>query len=140
MTADIMNRWQETSAKVEAMGIYQSSPGWSSPKLMKVQSSSVLSPNRWGYSLVEITIDDIADPTTWTEEFTETDGDVAINLIESPNTATVAMGITLSEIPAGFSLQPIAVGTVIWAQFNIEPGANEFLCVFSATNQFHGTC
>lgn len=136
---------------------------WTGPHLMRVDSSEQMQtleviadpeadppvageppvdiPNRWLYDLVGVQINDIRDPSTWSEPGSiETEGNYAINMIEAPNTDTVALGVTLSELPAGFSLQPIPDGTLVWAYFASDSEEPGFQCVFSATNQFDGSC
>ena len=96
--------------------------------------------NRWQYDLQEVSIDVITNPETWGTMTRATDGDYAINLTEVPNSDTHCMGVDLANLPAGFELQPIPDGAIVWAYFNILAEDPGFMCVFSSTNQFDGVC
>lgn len=142
LSADILNDFQQTSNQVDQMYQPFQGPTWSGPHLMRVKLSEEMPdvPNRWLYDLVGIQINDITDPTTWYEQDFETDGPYAINMVEAPNSDTVALGVTLSSLPQGFNLKPIPDKTLVWAYFTPDSGQPGFQCVFSATNQFDGTC
>ena len=150
LSADILNQFQDTSRQVEQMYNPFAGPTWDGPHLMKVVESEAMQttadpavdiPNRWLYALIAIGIEDIRDPDTWTNDTSlSTEGLFAINMVEAPNTATDALGVPIDELPEGFELQPIPDKTLVWAYFSIEVGDPGFLCVFSATNQFHGEC
>ncbi|MCP4813898.1 MAG: hypothetical protein GY888_15435 [Planctomycetaceae bacterium] len=149
LTADILNNYQDVSRAVEQAYEPFQGPTWAGPYLMKVKLSEAMQttddppvdiPNRWLYDLVGMQVEDIRVPSTWYEQDFETDGPYAINMVEAPNTDTVALGVTRSSLPTGFSLQPIPDGTLVWAYFTPDVGQPGFQCVFSATNQFDGTC
>jgi len=162
LTADILNSFQQSTNQVDQMYEPFKGPTWSGPHLMRVKLSEQMQtlevvadpdadppvtgeppvdiPNRWLYDLVGMQVEDIRDPSTWYEQDFETDGPYAINMVEAPNTDTIALGVTLSSLPTGFSLQPIPDGTLVWAYFTPDSGEPGFQCVFSATNQFDGDC
>jgi len=162
LSADILNSFQSTTNQVDQMYGQFQAPTWSGPHLMRVKLSEQMQtlevvadpdadppiageqpvdiPNRWLYDLVGMQVEDIRDPSTWYEQDFETDGPYAINMVEAPNTDTTVLGVPVSNLPDGFSLQPIADGTLVWAYFTPDTGQPGFQCVFSATNQFDGTC
>ena len=66
-----------------------------------------------------------------------------LNLAELNNTHLEIMGVQRSQIPSGFTLDPIDNGSFVMAW--IAPAASddndiENLCVFYAMNQYSGTC
>ncbi len=149
LSADILNSFQSTTNQVDQMYAPFQGPTWSGPHLMKVKLSEQMQttddppvdiPNRWLYDLVGMQVEDIRDPSTWYEQDFETDGPYAINMIEAPNTDTIALGVAISSLPSGFSLQPIPDDTLVWAYFTPDTGQPGFQCVWSATNQFDGGC
>ena len=175
LTADVLNDWQDTSRKVEQMGDPYQPAGWTGPMLCKVEASTpmirrgdelspgdpdndppippaygpdVEVPNRWLYDLVQINMGSPVDSTQWTAGPGGTAGDFAINLAETANSDTHAMGVDLDNLPEGFELQPVADGTLVWAYFTTAPferGSTYaehqgFIAAFESTNQFDGEC
>ncbi len=173
LTADVLNDWQETSNTVSNMGAPQAQQGWQGPKLVRVLSSSdmvargpetspgdptedppvpptygddITVPNRWWYEVEELSIKNPTDSEAW--KVTSPRVMTAINTIEMGNTETQAMGVTLANLPSGFSLQPIADGTILHAWTCVSPFVKGethkefqgYVLAFSATNQFDGEC
>lgn len=173
LTADVLNDWQDTSNTVKNMGTPQASIGWQGPKLVRVMSSTEMNargpetdpgdptadppvpptyddditvPNRWWYEVEELSIKNPTDSEAW--KVTSPRVMTAINTEEMANTETVALGITLADLPTGFSLQPIPDGTIALAWTCTTPHVRGethaefqgYVLAFSSTNQFDGTC
>ena len=173
LTADVLNTWQATTNAVSNMAPANVPNGWSGPKLIRITDSTDMNargpqtdpgdpeadppvpptydaditiPNRWWYDVEEISLKNPADKDSW--KVTSPRPMVAINLAEAANTDTQAMGITLADLPSGFSLQPIPDGTVVLAWTCSSPYEkgethNEFkgyVLAFTLANQFDGSC
>lgn len=147
LTPDVMNNWQDTARAVEQMSTPFSKNAWEGPYLMTVMGSTemldendVIIPNRWRYDLNEVSIDDVTDTDSWSRQNRTTDGEYAINLFEANNTASTVMNVDVANLPSGFSLQPVDTGAYVWAFFNVSSAPEGFVCIFTYTNQFDGSC
>ena len=112
---------------------------WDPPGLFKIVSSVSLAANKWKYRLQECGIDSltgeifIPNPIRF-----DTETERAFNLAELNNTATVASGLTVANIPGGFTLQPVANGTLVWATMRYDE--NGLICIFNLAGEFFGAC
>lgn len=105
------------------------------PTLMRVVSSTEQVDdndnglNRWDYEI---------NYGNWTDETTLSSvADFAAeNVWEKSNDGSVAMGITVANLPSGFSLQPCPDDTFVLAFYS--PQSMKWL--FQWPNQFDGTC
>lgn len=74
---------------------------------------------------------------------------VALNMVEMNNSSLNIMNVQTSNLPAGFTLQPVPTSThaLVWlapmefdATDTTTPGMQGFVAYFSYTNQFDGDC
>ena len=103
----------------------------------KITGSADLGPNRWAYSITEMSLNVDGTFSTLTSGRTGT----AYNTLEANNIATGIQGSgdDVSEFPAGITLQPIGIGAVVFINTitNCE-SADEYL--FAVANNAGGDC
>ncbi len=72
----------------------------------------------------------------------------SLNISELNNSDTEIMGVQVSNLPAGFTLQPVPTNTFVWCWTAQTPvvtdgtnvGEQGYLILFEYTNQFDGSC
>jgi hypothetical protein len=104
----------------------------------KVLSSEVIDDNRWKYVVQPVTVQllDTDAPVTAApadEAFHE-----AWNVYEVANTSTVAMGITVADLPGTFDLQPIPDDSIVPGFYT--QGEERMAVLLFWPNQFDGAC
>ena len=95
--------------------------------------------NRWKYQLESLKF----DPQTGTigspaDKFTLPRAGVW-NVCELANTQTVAMGITIANLPGTFALQPVPDGTIVPVWLGVDD-SSEWTGFLIWPNQFDGEC
>jgi hypothetical protein len=114
----------------------------------RIKSGAVLlsgSTNRWRYTWEEVVVkDDNAVVATATRRANGTDASTyAINLCEmcqQPGGATkVGPGVTISSIPAGYAVAPIAENTCVLMHAMQRASGKQLFC-FSMPNAIDGSC
>ena len=104
----------------------------------KVLSSSVVDSNRWKYIVQPVTVqlldtDAPAVGSTAISAYHE-----AWNVYEVANTSTVAMGITVANLPGTFELKAIPDDTIVPGFYTQGEGRMAVLLFWP--NQFDGAC
>lgn len=116
--------------------------------IAKIKTTPVLlsgSTTRWRYAWEEVVLkDDNTVITTATRRASGTDATTyAINLCElcqaGASPTKVGPGVTISTIPAGFTLQPIAANTCV-IMYALRRASGKQLFCFSMPNAIDGSC
>ena len=116
--------------------------------IAKIKASPVLlsgSTTRWRYAWEEVVLkDDNTVVTTSARRANGTDATTyAINLCElcqaGASPTKVGPGVTISTIPAGFTLQPIAANTCV-IMYSLRRASGKQLFCFSMPNAIDGAC
>lgn len=112
-------------------------------------------PYKWGYDFVIVDPTDNADlATANSASYTSLgtgagDSPTALNLYELNNSATVQMGVQVSNLPSGITLQPVPSTThvMLWLapmpyvdENSTTPGEPGWVAYFHYPNQFDGEC
>lgn len=152
LTPEILNHWNAAADQVFNPGSPWEEIAWHGPVLAQVVDSTAMgeaNPNRWFYDLQPVDFKTLEDMDQLvTISLGSTEGNHAINLAECSNTATTALGVTLDNLPEGFSLQPIPDDSLVWAYYRPfafvtdSDDVNEqgFVAAFTQTNHFDGAC
>ena len=146
LTADKLNRLTENSAKVEAfdLGAAPRPARAFGPVPCEITGSAQMTApasGKWLYSVKEIKF--TTDRTT-SEATNGWTCDNVVNLRELGNTTTEMDGVTVSELPGTFDLQPIPTGALVMVWFAGNTDETEDAQVFSAFfeqgSKFYGAC
>ncbi len=168
MDAEFINELQNTIDRTTPTDPFNAQ-AWQGPYLAVIKGHEVIEDDlKWKYELEFIT----PAATTWENEDdppvvkTLADGDLlsecwnylglgtgegvyaALNITEIANSSTNVMGIDPSNLPAGFTLQPVPTGAFVWCRVGTTPyteggtdvGDAGDLILFEYTNQFDGSC
>ena len=112
---------------------------WVGPILCEIVNSGGESTNKWRYRLKQCGIDPadgtyVAGPTGTFD----TEEQIAWNTCEIQNTALVASGITVADLPSGFALAAIPDGEPVLAWFRFDEDV--MVGIFTRPGEFDGTC
>lgn len=160
LTADQLNYALDAADQVFNPPNAWEALSWTGPILSKVKSSAQMTKmakngstvnvdNRFLYDLVAVEIGSLIETSSLLElDLVTTSGHYAINLAEYANTATQAEGVTISNLPTTFSLQPVPDGSLVWAFYrpfprvsgSTDPDERGFVAAFTQTNHFDGAC
>ncbi len=152
LTSDVLNYINDAADQVFNPPNQWEEIAWTGPILTKVIGSTEMGgsyPNRWLYNLQAVDLGSVQDMAQLVElSLGNTDGLFAINLAEAANTGTQAEGVTLSNLPTGFSLQPIPTGSLVFTFYrpfpyssgSSDPNQQGFVAAFTQTNHFDGEC
>ena len=109
--------------------------------LAKITGNASLADSRWKYSFTEQQLDGSDAFTDRENGTTGATGDgYAINILEANNTAGEASpGYQLTNLPAGFSLQAVRTGSLVWMHC-IRETTGTLRFIFQCENSVDGTC
>lgn len=108
--------------------------------LARITGNTSLGGNKWRYTWQEVFEADTAGTYT-TAGRTSTSHGNGYNTIEAPNSASGLQGngVTIANLPAGFTIQPVATGAVVEMVGPFGASGARW-CRFSVVNAVDGEC